>query len=88
MNNAQWLAPEAESRLGSGRQALATQVGGAHYKDMAIQPVEFIHRNAIGFIEGNAIKYLCHWRIKGGVEDLRKARHYIDLLIDLEQSNA
>lgn len=62
------------------------QVGGTHYKDMAIQPVEFIHRNEIGFIEGSVIKYVCRWRNKGGVEDLRKARHFLDLLIEMEQA--
>ena len=65
--------------------ALDVQVGGAHYKDMPIQPVEFIHRNGIGFCEGAAIKYLARWRSKGGLEDLRKARHFIDLLIEMEQ---
>ena len=64
--------------------ALAVQVGGSHYKDMAIQPVEFIHRNGIGFCEGAAIKYLARWRAKGGIEDLKKARHFIDLLIEME----
>ena len=61
-----------------------TQVGGSHYKEMNIQPLEFIQANAIPFCEGNAIKYLCRWKSKGGVEDLRKAMHYIQLLIDWE----
>jgi hypothetical protein len=69
------------------RGALATQVGGGHYKDMAIQPVEFIHKNDIGFIEGCAIKYLCRWRSKNGVEDLMKARHFIDMLIEMEKGD-
>ena len=51
---------------------------------MPIQPVEFIQKNRIGFIEGNIIKYICRWRAKGGVEDLEKVRHYIDLLIEME----
>jgi hypothetical protein len=51
---------------------------------MAIQPVEYIHRNGLGFIEGCVVKYVSRWRVKGGVEDLRKARHFIDLLIELE----
>jgi hypothetical protein len=46
--------------------------------------VEFIHANGIPFCEGNAIKYLVRWREKGGVADLEKAKHYIDLLIELE----
>jgi hypothetical protein len=64
--------------------ALNEQIAGSHYKDLAIQPVEFIHRNGIGYMEGNAIKYLTRWRSKGGIEDLRKAKHYIDLLIEME----
>lgn len=64
--------------------ALATQVGGAHYKDCKIQPIEFIHANGLGFCEGNVVKYITRWRAKGGVADLKKARHYIDLLIELE----
>jgi hypothetical protein len=63
---------------------LDTQEGGSHYKDMAIQPVEFIHRNRIPYLEANVIKYVCRHRSKNGVEDLKKARHYIDLLIQLE----
>lgn len=65
--------------------ALDQQEGGTHYKTMAIQPIEFIHRNGIGFAEGCAIKYLCRWRSKNGLEDLKKARHFIDLLIEMEQ---
>ncbi len=64
--------------------ALSIQIAGSHYKNFVIQPVEFIHRNGIGFPEGNAIKYLCRWREKGGVKDLEKAKHYIDLLIEME----
>lgn len=65
--------------------ALNAQVGGGHYKDMKIQPVEFIHANGIGFIEGCVIKYVSRWRAKDGLRDLRKARHCIDLLIELEE---
>jgi ribosomal protein L37AE/L43A len=68
--------------------ALGAQVGGGHYKDMPIQPFEFIHKNGIGFAEGCAIKYLSRWRKKGGVEDLKKARHFIDLLIEQEAGAA
>lgn len=66
------------------KSALDTQVGGNHYKDLKIQPIEFIHANNIPFCEANAIKYLCRWRNKNGKQDLEKARHYIDLLIQLE----
>ena len=64
--------------------ALDVQVAGDHYKDLPIQPVEYIHANGIGYFEGNVIKYVSRWRAKGGVKDLEKARHYIDLLIELE----
>lgn len=67
--------------------ALDTQVGGNHYKDFAIQPIEFIHANNIPFIEGNIIKYIVRWRSKNGIEDLRKVQHYVNLLIDLEEKN-
>jgi len=64
--------------------ALDSQVGGDHYSKLKIQPVQYIHANGIGFLEGNAIKYLTRWRDKGGIDDLKKARHFIDLLIELE----
>ena len=64
--------------------ALNEQAGGSHYKGMAIQPVEYIHKNGIGFIEGNVIKYVSRWRAKGGVQDLKKARHFLDILIEME----
>ena len=67
--------------------ALKTQVSGDHYKAMAIQPVEFIHSNGIGYFEGNVIKYVSRWRSKGGIADLEKAKHYIDLLIELESKS-
>ena len=65
-------------------KALDIQIGGGHYKDMAIQPVEFIHKNNIPYIEGCVIKYISRWRKKNGVEDLKKAKHFIEILIDLE----
>ena len=64
--------------------ALDTQVGGNHYKGRAIQPVQYIHANSLGFIEGSVVKYVTRWRDKGGVADLEKARHLLALLIELE----
>jgi hypothetical protein len=64
--------------------ALNVQEGGSHYKTLAIQPVEYIHKNGVGYFEGNVIKYVTRWKAKGGMADLKKARHYIDLLIELE----
>lgn len=68
--------------------ALDAQVGGDHYRSLSIQPVEYIHANGIGFIEGSVIKYVTRWRAKGGLDDLRKAQHFLDLLIELETKNA
>ncbi len=64
--------------------ALEIQVGGDHYKSFGIQPVEYIHANEIPYFEGNVIKYVTRWRSKNGIADLEKAKHYIDLLIELE----
>jgi hypothetical protein len=64
--------------------ALDTQVSGDHYKKMAIQPIEYIHKNGIGFIEGAVIKYVTRWKDKNGIEDLKKARHMLDILIEME----
>lgn len=61
------------------------QIAGDHYKKLPIQAWDFIAANNIGFFEGNAIKYLTRWQSKGGVEDLRKARHYIDKLIEIQE---
>jgi hypothetical protein len=63
---------------------LATQKGGTHYKNMPIQPVVFAHVNKLGFIEGCVVKYVSRWRSKGGIQDLEKAKHFIDILIELE----
>ncbi len=57
-----------------------------HYKKYKIQPVEFIVKNNIGFVEGNIIKYVLRFKEKGGVQDLEKAKHYIELLIDSTKS--
>ena len=64
--------------------ALTIQVEGSHYKNLKIQPVQYAHANNIPFIEGNIIKYVTRWREKNGIKDLEKAKHFIDLLIELE----
>lgn len=69
----------------SETSALDVQIGGSHYKDMPIQPIEFIQANGIGFMEGNVIKYVSRWKAKNGIPDLEKARHYLDLLIEFEK---
>ena len=64
--------------------AFDEQYGGNHYKHMVIQPLEFGLANNLGICEHAVVKYVYRWRSKGGVEDLRKARHYIDILIEKE----
>jgi hypothetical protein len=59
------------------------QCGGTHYRDKPIQPWDYITANNIGYLEGNVIKYVSRWKDKGGVEDLRKAQHYLAKLIEL-----
>lgn len=61
-----------------------TQVGGSHYTKQGIQTWDYIAANDIGYFEGNVIKYVSRWRQKGGIEDLRKAQHYLSKLIELE----
>jgi hypothetical protein len=65
---------------------LKKQIGGKHYKNMKIQVVEFCHKNGIGYLEGNVIKYVCRYRQKGGLKDLEKAKHYIEILLEFESS--
>jgi hypothetical protein len=68
-------------------QALANaqQVGGSHYKSKAIQPWDYIASNHLGYLEGNVVKYVSRWKDKGGLEDLKKAQHYLTKLIEVNQ---
>ena len=58
------------------------QRGGTHYSNLAIEPIDFITANNLGFCEGNIVKYIARWKAKNGIEDLKKARWYIDFLIE------
>jgi len=60
------------------------QVAGSHYKTKAIQPWDYIAANELGYFEGNIVKYVSRWKDKGGVQDLLKAQHYLDKLIELQ----
>lgn len=72
-----------------GTSPTDTQVGGDHYAKNKIQPIDFILANNLGWCEANAVKYLTRWKNKNGLEDLRKAKHYIELLIErVEEENA
>jgi hypothetical protein len=68
------------------KTANSVQVGGSHYKTKGLQPWDAIIEWKMGFLDGNALKYLVRFRDKGGVEDLMKARHYIDKLIEVEEA--
>ena len=59
------------------------QVGGSHYKDKAIQPWDYIIANDLGYLEGNVVKYVSRWKNKNGIEDLKKAQHYLAKLLEV-----
>lgn len=64
--------------------ANARQEGGTHYKQLSIQPWDYIVSNNLGYLEGNVVKYVTRWQTKGnGVEDLLKAKHYLDKLLEV-----
>jgi len=63
---------------------LEKQEGGQHYKDLKIQPIEYIHANNLGYIEGNIVKYVTRHSQKNGAEDIKKVIHYCELLLELE----
>ena len=62
----------------------ANDTGPGHYKDKPLQVWDYVIANNLGYLEGNVVKYVSRWRQKGGVEDLRKAKHYIEKLIEVE----
>jgi len=64
------------------RASLKMQEGGSHYKDLKIQPIEYIHANNLGYIEGNVVKYITRHSQKNGAEDIRKVIHYCELLLE------
>lgn len=68
--------------------SLKTQVGGDHYKDMPIQPMEYSMANGLDACQHSIVKYVTRFRQKGGLQDLEKARHVLDMLIEFEQKNA
>lgn len=80
--------PEKFEDLDQDRRAKANdiQIGGTHYKGQPIQPWDYIAANNIPFLEGNAIKYLSRWRDKNGLEDVKKALHYVQKLIEVEEA--
>lgn len=65
-------------------RATKRQIGGNHYKRFKIQPIEFITKNKLSFIQGNIIKYVCRFDKKNGNEDIDKAIHYCELLKEIK----
>ena len=62
--------------------SLEAQIGGKHYRNMKIQPAEFINENKLLFAEGNAIKYICRHSVKGKRQDIEKAIHYLEMILE------
>jgi len=65
-------------------KATDKQVGGNHYKDCKIMPIEYITKNNLDFLEGNVVKYITRHKLKGGVEDIKKVIHYAELILELK----
>ena len=63
---------------------LDSQTGGNHYKSLAIQPIEYITKNNLSFSQGNVIKYITRYKNKNGAEDIKKAIHMLQLILELE----
>jgi len=78
-------SPLGDIRLAT-TSALTTQIGGNHYKHLAIQPIEYCQKNRLGYCESNVVKYVTRHGFKGGAEDIRKAIHNLQLLLELEYS--
>jgi len=77
---------DKEMFKGMTYESLDKQIGGKHYQNMKIQPAEFINENKLLFAEGNAIKYICRHTIKGKEEDVRKAIHYLEMILERDYS--
>jgi len=82
------LFANGEAAPAQQQSALDIQVGGSHYKSLAIQPAVYCHKNRIGKLEGDVIAYVTRWRQKNGIQDLEKARHTLDLIIEMEEAEA
>ena len=85
--NPPYFAPKPGQVFWAGQPAtLASdeQVGGSHYREYSIQPVEYIVANSMGFLAGNVVKYVTRYKDKNGAEDIRKAIHYLKLILEFE----
>ena len=68
--------------MASKKNVYQKQIAGSHYSNFKVQPSKFINDNKLLFAEGNAIKYICRHPYKNGKEDLEKAIHYIEMIIE------
>jgi len=83
------VVPELTYEEHKEARALDTQVGGDHYKSMAIQPAEFNHKNGIGYLLGTAISYLAREGHKDvPLSDVKKAVHILKMYVEMEEANA
>lgn len=73
-----------EEAIPEQKKALSKQQGGDHYKDKAIQPVEYANANNLDFLQGSVVKYVTRHKQKGGEEDIKKAIHFLELILDLQ----
>lgn len=69
------------------KKALEKQIGGGHYKNLAIQPIEYCQKNKLTYCESNVIKYVTRHKFKNGKEDIKKAIHNLELLLEMEYAN-
>lgn len=76
--------PEDWDKVARQSRALTKQIGGSHYKDCAIEPIQYIMANNLGYCEGNIVKYITRHAAKGGVQDIDKVIHYCELLKELK----
>lgn len=67
---------------------LDTQIGGQHYKDLAIQPAEYCQRNRLAHLESSVVKYVTRHRVKGKRQDIEKAIHCLQLLLEIDYKEA
>jgi hypothetical protein len=68
--------------------AFGKQIAGSHYSKLKIQPMEYCLGNGLNYAQSNVVKYVTRYKDKNGIEDLKKAIHCIELLIDWEENNA
>ena len=76
------MAGEHDKMIKESVNASEIQVGGSHYKDCVIQPIDYIVKNKLDFLEGNVVKYITRHKTKGQEEDIRKVIHYCELILE------